>query len=92
MKKILSLVLALTMVLTSFGVVFAADEEPAFPRLTENGILIGGDDGDLMLDQDLTRKQFATFALRLAGWTDAEIAAAAETADFTDVAADAWYA
>ncbi|MBN4067872.1 S-layer homology domain-containing protein, partial [Alkaliphilus transvaalensis] len=91
MKKILSLVLVLSMVLGSFGFVFAA-EEADFSRLTENNILLGDAEGNLMLDQQLTRAQFAVFALRLKGFEDDEIKALDEKADFTDVAADAWFA
>ncbi|MGV8146069.1 MAG: S-layer homology domain-containing protein [Alkaliphilus sp.] len=91
MKKILSLVLVLSMVLGSFGFVFAAEEDN-FSRLTENGILLGDTEGNLMLDQQLTRAQFAVFALRLKGFEDDAIKALDEEADFTDVAADAWYA
>ncbi|HZK00915.1 MAG TPA: hypothetical protein VFC79_12940, partial [Tissierellaceae bacterium] len=70
MKRTLSLVLALVMVLGSFGAVFGekADltevvEAGAF--LDSVGVLEGNDDGDLMLDETLLRRDMVVLLSRL---------------------------
>lgn len=83
MKKILSLVLVLTMVLGSFSFVAAAPADD-FARLIENEILIGDGNGNFNWDGTLTRAQYAVIALRLAGFADAEVVAANEAHPFTD--------
>ena len=70
MKKVLSLVLALVLVLgmiPTFAVGTGADE------LKANGFISGNESGDLLVDQALTREQLAALTAELAG--DKELAA-----------------
>ncbi|KAB3529716.1 Ig-like domain-containing protein [Alkaliphilus serpentinus] len=85
MKKVLSLVLVLAMVLGTFGFAFAAPTATDIQKLQDYGVLIGDGSGNLMLDQTLTRAQFAVFSTRLTGNTDAEVQALNEAAPFDDV-------
>lgn len=89
MKKILSLVLVLTMVLGSFGFAFAAEETvPAsVARVHAQGIFgVGG----LRLNDVAKRVELATLVLRLNGYTDAEIEALKTASNFSDVPATYW--
>ncbi len=91
MKKILSLVLVLTMVLGSFGFAFAAEEvvPDSVKRVHAAGLFgVGG----LELDRIATRAELATLVLRLNGYEDAEIEALQTASDFSDVPATSWYA
>lgn len=91
MKKILSLVLVLTMVLGSFGFAFAAEEvvPDSVKRVHAAGLFgVGG----LELDRIATRAELATLVLRLHGYEDAEIEALQTASDFSDVPATSWYA
>lgn len=68
MKKTLSLLLALVLVLGSFSTVFAAMPETDVEKaelLKELGILVGDNSGDLMLDEDLNRAQAVVILSRL---------------------------
>lgn len=67
MKRILSLVLAMVMVLGSFSAVFAAEQtaaEKAGAFLQDAGVL-QGNAGDLMLDKDLRRRDAVVLLSRL---------------------------
>lgn len=91
MKKILSLVLVLSMVLGSFGFAFAAEEvvPDSVKRVHAAGLFgVGG----LELDRIATRAELATLVLRLHGYEDAEIEALKTASNFSDVAATSWYA
>ncbi|KAB3534751.1 hypothetical protein F8154_08490 [Alkaliphilus pronyensis] len=89
MKKILSLVLVLSMVLGSFGFAFANEEAAGMERVVEAGAFgVGG----LRLEDVATRAELATIVLRLSGYTDEEIVALNETADYEDVSEDDWFA
>jgi hypothetical protein len=70
MKRTLSLVLALAMILGSFSFVFAADKnvtDKAGEFLKEVGVLEGNDDGNLMLDKNLKRRDMVILLSRLMG-------------------------
>ena len=45
---------------------YQAEARAAVDWLTENGIMQGNAEGDLMLDQPLTRRQFAVLEYRIA--------------------------
>ena len=45
---------------------YEAEVQAAVAWLTENGVLQGNSQGDLMLDQPLTRRQFAVLEYRIA--------------------------
>ncbi|NLW39936.1 MAG: hypothetical protein GXY96_03290, partial [Tissierellia bacterium] len=92
MKRKLSLLLAVVMILSSFSFVFA-DEDfnvPAF--LKKNGILVGNDDGDLMLDENLLRKDAVVLFARLLGKeAEAESFEMEGYPTFTDLAGNPYY-
>ncbi|QQY79929.1 hypothetical protein EDD65_101257 [Keratinibaculum paraultunense] len=66
MKRKLSLLLAVVMILGSFSMAFAAEEEvnPA-KFLEKEGILVGNESGDLMLDEPLLRRDAVVILSRL---------------------------
>lgn len=71
MKKTLSLLLVLAMVLSSFTFAFA--EEPAKTPgeiLKEMGVLVGNAEGDLMLEKELARQDMIVLLSRLLGAED----------------------
>ncbi len=94
MKKSLSILLALAMVLTAFsGMAFAADDtittEEKFKHLKEKGIFNGiNEAGDPAVEELMTRAQFAKVAGLLEGL---DVKADFATPTFSDVAEDAWY-
>jgi hypothetical protein len=99
MKKILSLVLVLAMVLGSFSFTFAAsdvtadiqddDVKAAVERLVAFGIVNGMDDGKYHPEEVVTREQFAKIVVEALGLGTAADAAKGST-QFTDVATDRW--
>ena len=74
MKKTLSLLLVLAMVLSSFSFAFAeetAKTPSAGEVLKEMGVLVGNtEDGDLMLDQEFKRQDMIVLLSRLLGKED----------------------
>ncbi|SCL87036.1 Ig-like domain-containing protein [Sporanaerobacter sp. PP17-6a] len=72
MKKTLSLLLVLAMVLTSFTAVFAADETEKTPGeiLEQIGVLKGNTEGGLMLDKEVSRRDMVVLLSRLLGQED----------------------
>ena len=98
MKKILSLVLVLSMVLGSIGFAFAApadvegtDYEEAVTRLTALEILAGYPDGTFKPGNTITRAEFAKIMVTALGVGEAAKYAGGQTV-FTDVAANHWAA
>lgn len=98
MKKILSLVLVLSMVLGSIGFAFAApadvegtDYEDAVTRLAALEILSGFPDGTFRPGETVTRAQFAKIMVTALGVGEAAKYAAGQT-QFTDVAGGHWAA
>ena len=65
MKRTLSLVLALVMILGTFSTVFAVELDDAADFLADEGILLGDDDGDLMLEENLKRRDAVVLLSRL---------------------------
>jgi hypothetical protein len=101
MKKILSLVLVLSLVLGSMSMAFAAapsfsdveDEAvlKAVKRLNAFGIVDGYDDGSYKPGKDITRAEFAKLLVTALGLQNAADAATG-VSQFTDVAGNEWYA
>lgn len=99
MKKVLSLVLALSMTLGSFGMAFADtsvtsdieghDNQEAIERLNDLGI-VEGDDRGFAPDENITRAEFAVLLVRALGLEGSANAAKGDT-QFTDVTVDAGY-
>ena len=92
LKKVLALVVALTMVLGTVGfaaytdVAEDANEYTAVSTLSSLSILTGYEDGSFKPDGDITRAEFATVVCRALG---AKVSGSAVTG-FTDVPADHW--
>ena len=96
MKKILALVLTLTMVLGTFAFAAAAPEdvvgtdcEDAVARLSALSILAGYPDGTFRPDQPVTRAEFAKIIVSALGVGEAAQYAAGAT-KFADVPVDHW--
>lgn len=97
MKKVLSLVLVLTMVLGSFSFAFAAvpsdvvgtEYEGAVTRLASLEILEGYTDGTFKPGNTITRAEFAAALVRALGLEDAAKASGGATG-FNDVPAGHW--
>lgn len=98
MKKVLSLVLVLSMVLGSFSFAFAApndvvgtEYEDAVERLGQLKVLEGYPDGTFKPGNEITRAEFAAVVIRAKGLAAAADAAKGATG-FTDVPATNWAA
>lgn len=98
MKKVLSFILVLSMVLGSFGMAFAAPatsdiaghlNEKATLRLNKLGI-VQGDDRGFALDANITRAEFAVLLVRALGLEGSANVSKGET-QFTDVTVAAGY-
>jgi hypothetical protein len=97
MKKILALVLALTLALGTFSYAAAApmedvvgeDCEDAVARLVALGIIAGYPDGTFRPDRPVTRAEFAKIMVSALGIGEAALYAAGPTR-FPDVTADHW--
>jgi len=99
MKKVLTFILVLSMILGSIGRVFAAPAlddiagtvyEKAVNRLALLEILEGYPDGTFKPDNTITRAEFAAVAVRAKGLKDAAIASEGLATGFTDVPASHW--
>ena len=97
-KKVLSLVLALVMVLGTFGTAFAASfpdtvetvYDEAVDRLSLLEILEGYPDGTFKPENQITRAEFAAVAVRAKGLESAAAAAKGLATGFTDVTPAHW--
>lgn len=97
-KRILSLVLALVMVLGTFGTVFAAapsdvvgtEYETAVDRLIQLGALNGYPDGSFKPANTITRAEFAAAVVKTKGLLAAANAAQGLPTKFSDVPATSW--
>jgi hypothetical protein len=100
MRKLLSLVLVLSLVLGSMGMAFAAgtltegidntEVVKAVERLAAFGIVDGMEDGKYHPEQDVTRAQFAKLLVTALGLGSAADAAKAST-QFSDIAGSEWF-
>ncbi|OUM99264.1 MAG: hypothetical protein BAA02_13780 [Paenibacillaceae bacterium ZCTH02-B3] len=91
MKKGLSLLLAFAMVFSMFAsVAFAADNnlttEQKYQWFVDQGVLKGYPDGDPRLGNNLTRAEFATIAVAIAG-----LEPKTDTETFSDVKSGQWW-
>ncbi len=84
MRKILSLVLVLALVLGAFPAFAATDQLEIANMLKEYKVLIGDETGDLMLDEYLTREQALVVLARLMGMEN-EAKNTTFESSFTDV-------
>ena len=96
MKKLISLLLAAMLVVSSMGmVVFAKNEtevstDYAVNTLCDLNFLIGDETGNLQLDKPVTRAEFATILLRVLGLSEVNAPVNGQT--FTDVPQTHWAA
>ncbi len=90
MKRILSLVLALVLVLGSVPMTFAADQS-AGEMLKAAGFVAGDQAGNLNEDQKLTREQMMVLIAEMNGVKE-EAATFGIPADFSDVSENDWFA
>ena len=96
MKKVLSLILAMAMVMSSFTMAFAlpsdvegTDYATAVERLSALDIIVGYEDGTFKPDKTITRAEFAAIAIRALGMEDVAEGSIANT-KFADVNANHW--
>ena len=68
-KRVLALITVMVMVLCFIPTAFAADDE-AILEVTSLGIVRGDGNGNLRLEDDVTRGEFATIVTRLMGYDD----------------------
>ncbi|MBN2899220.1 MAG: S-layer homology domain-containing protein [Clostridia bacterium] len=89
MKRVLSLILALVIVLGTMPMAFAADQT-AGEMLKDAGFVAGDENGNLMEDQGLTRAQLAVLVAELNGVKE-NARTYAIAPEFKDVKADDWF-
>ena len=95
MKKVLSFVLVLAMILGSVSLAFAqsfpdtegTDYDEAVRLLTELGVISGYDDGTFKPDNNVTRAEFAAMMVRALGF---QVAGTSAVTAFSDVPATYW--
>jgi hypothetical protein len=101
MKKVLSLVLVIAMVLSSFSFAFAAptyediadtDYEEAIEMLSALGIIDGYEDGTFKPERTITRAEMAKLMVVTLGYGDLVAGAKSNFADTQGHWADAWIA
>ena len=94
MKKLISILLAGIILVTSTSVIFAAKNEDvssyAVDTLCDLGFIIGDDAGNLQLDKPVTRAEFATILLRVLGLNEDN--APVVMPNFSDVPQTHWAA
>ena len=99
MKKVLSLVLVIAMVLSSFSFAFAAkfedvegDYEEAVNVLSALGVIDGYEDGTYRPERIVTRAEMAKLIVQILGYGDLVAGSASNFADTQGHWADAWIA
>jgi hypothetical protein len=81
-RKILALVLAVVMTVSTFTVAFAAEEKTSGEKLKALGLIAGNEAGDLMENGTITRAEAAQIVVKVMNW-DVEPATAYTFADAT---------
>ncbi|WMJ76928.1 MULTISPECIES: S-layer homology domain-containing protein [unclassified Sedimentibacter] len=96
MKRVLSLVLAMAMILSSFSFAFAlpsdvegTDYADAVARLTALDIIVGYEDGTFKPDNSITRAEFAAIVIRALGMEDIAVDSVDNT-KFADMRGTHW--
>lgn len=89
MKKIVSLILAMSMLAPFSAAAAYQPTDKAVFEVTALNIMQGDENGNLNLDQQLTRAEFAAVILNMLGYKDAAMGNA--KTKFTDVPEDAWF-
>jgi hypothetical protein len=99
MKKVLSLVLVIAMVLSSMSFAFAStfedvtgDYEKAIETLTALGVVTGYEDGTYRPEKTVTRAEMAKLIVELLGYGDLVAGSKSNFADTQGHWADAWIA
>jgi len=99
MKKVLSLVLVIAMILSSFSFAFAAkfedvegDYEEAIDTLVALGVISGYEDGTFRPNQVVTRAEMAKLIVEILGYGDLVSGAKSNFADTQGHWADPWIA
>jgi hypothetical protein len=99
MKKVLSLVLVIAMILSSFSFAFAAkfedvegDYEEAIDTLVALGVISGYEDGTFRPENIVTRAEMAKLIVEILGYGDLVSGAKSNFADTQGHWADAWIA
>lgn len=99
-KRIMSLLLLISILLGTFSSVFAADiygqseqisNSEKVKRLVERGYVVGYSDGSLGLDRNITRAEFTAIITRALGLEDVALASGNIPTGYTDVNVSAWY-
>lgn len=93
MKRIIASLLALSFVFSFWTSAYAEDEKSEYSNamllMYDLGIVNGYEDGTLRPDNNITRMEFVTMALRLMGHYNADESYASKST-FEDVTADLW--
>ena len=99
-KRIVSLLLLISILLGTFSSVFAADiygqseqisNSEKVKRLVERGYVVGYSDSSLGLDRNITRAEFTAIITRALGLEDVALASGNIPTGYTDVNVSAWY-
>lgn len=99
-KRIVSLLLLISILLGTFSSVFAADiygqseqisNSEKVKRLVERGYVVGYSDDSLGLDRNITRAEFTAIITRALGLEDVALASGNIPTGYTDVNVSAWY-
>ena len=94
MKKLFKLLLSLVVILGGAGAVFAFPDvsdthwaASQIKELSEQGVIVGYPDGTFQPDENVTRAEFASMAIKALGQQHAQVA---QPINFTDIDKDFW--
>ena len=93
MRRIIASLLVLSVVFSFWTVAYAEDEKTSYSNamnlMYDLGIITGYEDGSLRPENNITRMEFVTMALRLMGYYSTDVSYTAK-AVFEDVTSDLW--